>query len=174
MLMKMRLWLLLPALFLSPAGSAMAGFEEDGETKKWEESEVQLPVFPRQQELLGFYVSASTDNRFSVDPASISVGRDGVIRYTLVVMTAAGSTNISFEGMRCETRERRLYALGRSDGTWSKARNSQWERVREVTSNRHHAALFQEYFCPGGVVVGSSEEAVNALRRGGHPSAARW
>lgn len=166
-------WLMAVGLLVVPAGMALADFDEDYEAKKWEEIEVQLPAAPRQQDLVAFYVSAATDNRFFVDQASISVGGDGVVRYTLVVLTAGGVKNVSFEGMRCETRERRLYAFGRADGTWSRSRNNQWERVREAVNNRHHAALFQEYFCPDGMMVRNVEEARELLRRGGYSPAVR-
>lgn len=159
---------------LMSALAVAADFEDGDEAKKWEEVEVHFPPAPKQQNLVGFFVSSTTDNRFWVDPTSISVGGDGVVRYTLVVLSETGVRNITFEGMRCDSRERRLYALGRSDGTWSKSRNTQWERVREGGSNRQYAALFQEYFCPGGVIVRDAEEARDALRRGGYPSTSRW
>lgn len=155
-------------------GPVCAGFEEDREAKKWEEAEVRLPAAPGKEGLLGFYVSATTDNKFFVDPTSIAIGGDGVVRFTLVIVTEGGGRNVSFEGMRCETRERRAYAFGHPDGTWAKSRSSQWERVREAVNNRHYAALFQEYFCPAGLVVRSAEDAVSALRRGGRASEARW
>ena len=153
-------------LFNQPA---CADFEEDYELKAWQEMAVQLPQAPRKEALLPFYVSAATNNDFSVDAASLSVGADGVVRYILVVETAGGARNVSFEGMRCLTRERRIYASGRLDGAWSKSRNNQWEPIHDVAANRQHAALFLEYFCPGGVIVRNAEEAINALRTGVHP-----
>lgn len=160
-------------LLAMPLGASADDSEDDDEAKKWVEVEVRWPAAPKQEDLLGFYVSPATDNRFFIDPTTLSVGSDGVIRYVLVVLTGAGARNVSFEGMRCETRERRLYAFGRSDGTWSRSRNSQWERIREASNNRHHAALFMEYFCPEGGVVKDAAEARDALRRGGHPSTVR-
>lgn len=158
---------------LIPAFAFGGNLEDDGDPKKWEELEVLLPPVPKEQDLVGFFVSSATDNRFFVDSASVSVGPDGVVRYALVVLAASGVRNVSFEGMRCETRERRLYALGRSDGAWSMSRNQRWERLREGGANRQHAALFQEYFCPGGVIVRNASEAIDALRRGGHLSTLR-
>lgn len=160
--------------FLFMLGQASAGVEEDEETKPWQELEVQLPRVPVSDNLHPFYVSAASDNQFLIDRSTISVGSDGVVRYVLVVLTAAGARNVTFEGMRCETRERRIYASGRRDGTWSKARNDGWSRIQEVYANRHHAALFIEYFCPGGVIVRDASEAVDALKRGGHPGAKSW
>ncbi len=167
-LKSLRRFLLLLGLAFSCVASA--GFEEDYEQKVWQEIEVQLPPPTVQQNWLPFYVSAATENKFFIDGASLSVGEDGVVRYVLIVLTSEGARNVSFGGMRCETREHRIYASGRRDGSWSKSRNNQWERVRDAAANRHHAALFLEYFCPGGVIVRSASEALEALKRGGHPS----
>lgn len=147
------------------------GFEEDYDKKNWRELEAQLPPAPRDEVLLPFYVSPAAESSFRIDTSSLSVGGDGVIRYVLVVVTPGGARNISFEGLRCDTRERRLYAFGRSDGTWSKARSSQWAVVENKVVNRHHTALMQEYFCPGGVAIRTVEEGVTALKAGGHPDA---
>lgn len=144
--------------------SAMAGFEEDYEAKNWQEIAVQLPLAPKSENLIPFYVSAATDNRFFVDPLAVAVGSDGVVRYTLVVLSSGGASNVSFEGIRCTAREKRVYAFGRSDGTWSKSRSNQWDTVRQLDVNRHHAALFLDYFCPGGVIVASTAEALRLMR----------
>lgn len=75
---------------LGQVSMALADFEEDYETKKWQEMEVQLPVAPKQETLLPFYVSAATSNRFYIDGATLSVGSDGVVRYVLVILSAEG------------------------------------------------------------------------------------
>lgn len=151
------------------ASSAVADFEEDYETRQWQEVEVQLPSAPKSESLLPFYVSAATENRFFVDGATLSVGSDGVVRYVLLVLSPQGGRNVTFEGMRCETRERRIYASGRQDGSWSKSRKNEWIRIQDVYANRHHAALFLEYFCPVGNIVRDVAEARNALIKGVHP-----
>lgn len=166
-------------LVLTLAGSALAladdpDFDEAYETRKWQEIEVQLPAAPKAEALLPFEVSAITENRFFVDGTSLSVGSDGVVRYVLVILTPGGARNTTFEGMRCETRERRIYASGRLDGRWSRSRNNEWARIQDVPANRHHAALFLEYLCPDGIAVRTPEEARAALRRGGHPDVKRW
>lgn len=151
----------------------LADFDEDYDSKRWQEVEVQLPEPPRQDRLLPFYVSAVAENRFYVDGSSLSVGSDGVVRYVLVIVTPQGGRNVSYEGMRCETRERRIYASGRADGSWSKSRNNDWVRIADQLVNRHHAALYLEYFCPIGIAVRTPEEARDALQRGGHPDVRR-
>lgn len=151
----------------------LADFDEDYDSKRWQEIEVQLPEPPRQERLLPFYVSAVAENRFYVDGSSLSVGSDGVVRYVLVIVTPQGGRNVSFEGMRCATRERRIYASGRADGSWSKSRNNDWVRIADQSVNRYHAALYLEYFCPIGLPVRTAEEARDALAHGGHPDVRR-
>lgn len=158
---------LLTSLLVSAA--VFADFEEDYENKQWQEIEVQLPAAPKQETLLPFYVSAATENRFFVDGATLSVGGDGVVRYVLLVLTPQKTRNVTYEGMRCETRERRIYASGRLDGTWSKARKNEWVRILDAWANRQHAALYLEYFCPIGTIVKDAAEARDALIKGVHP-----
>lgn len=154
---------------LAIGGAALADPEDDYETKQWQEVEVEFPAAPKDESLQSFYVSAASDNKAFVDLASLSVGRDGVVRYVLVILTPSGGRNVTFEGIRCETRERRIYASGRLDGAWSKSRNGDWARIQDVYANRHHAALYLDYFCPGGIIVRDAAEAKDALRRGEHP-----
>jgi hypothetical protein len=128
------------------------------------EVEVQLPPFPQTEHLIPFVVSATTDNKFLIDSDSLTFVSGGLVRYTLVIISPSGAQNVSYEGMNCATGERRLYALGRPDQTWSRARSDQWIRVRENTLNRHHAELFTNYFCPLGIAVRDADEVRQALR----------
>jgi hypothetical protein len=152
---------------------AIADFEEDFDDKTWQEVAVQLPAAPRQESLLPIYVSAATDNEFFIDSSTLTVDADRVVRYVVVVQAPGGARNVSFEGIRCETRERRIYASGHLDGSWSKSRNNEWRRILDVAANRYHAALYNDYFCPEGVIVRNVEEARDALRRGRHPESRR-
>lgn len=144
---------------------------EDPDEPKWQEQAAPLPAFPKDEDLLEFYVSATTANRFFLDGATLSPGADGVVRYTLVVRTAGGATNVSHEGLRCQTLEYRLYATGRRDGTWVAARNSQWKDVSNAMTNRQQAALSRDYLCPSRIPIVTADEGRDALRRGGHPNA---
>lgn len=168
-------WRAMGAILLASAATGVVAddFEDDYESKRWQEIEVQLPVAPSEKTLIPFFASAATENRFFVDGATITSGSDGVVRYVLVVISNQGARNVTFEGMRCETRERRVYALGRSDGTWSKSRRNEWVRVSDAYANRHHAALYLEYFCPVGLPVKNAAEARDALVRGRHPDLPR-
>lgn len=160
---------ILPAALLFVAFSAHAEwgqfdfeFEQD---KPWAEIAVQLPPYPKPENLIPLYVSASTPHRYFIDAPSVSVGDDQVVRYTAVVEAAGGARNVSFEGVRCETGERRLYAYGHPDGSWSKARNAGWEAIKFRSTRSYQKALVEDHFCPGTIRVRDGAEAVRNLRR---------
>lgn len=145
---------------------------EDPDAVKWSEGEHSLPVFPSNHERwIEFYVSATATNRFFIDADTLTVGKDGVVRYVLIVKTSGGATNITFEGMRCGAHEYRLYATGRQEGTWARSRTDQWRPIENKPVNRHHAILDRELLCPVGTPIASPEEGRNALRLGKHPLA---
>jgi hypothetical protein len=145
---------------------AQSRFEEDfdDKDKPWEEIAIQLPPAPAAENLLPFYVSATATQTFAIDAKSLSVGSDGVIRYTLVSKSSGGATNISYEGIRCATFEKKIYAFGHSNGAWSRSRRDQWERISNNAANRQHAALAKDYFCLGNTVAGNANNMLERLR----------
>lgn len=143
----------------------------DFEEKPWIESETALPEFPKPENLIEFSVGPTEHNRFFVDGSTINIGTDGIVRYVLVLKTSGGASNVSLEGIRCDTRELKLFAVGRSDGTWSKIQNPQWQLIENKLINQHHAALSRDYLCPAGHAPRDAAEARAALRRGKHPDA---
>ena len=159
---------------LVSSGWALAASTADDEEKAEVEAEVKLPAPPNADNLLEFYVSEVTTNRFFIDSASLSVGADGTIRYTAVVKAAAGARNVSFEGIRCGSRERRLYAFGRADNSWSKARNSAWAPVSTTGPSRYQYVLMREYFCPDGNQIRDAAQGLAALRRGASSAGDRY
>ncbi len=143
-----------------------ADFDED--SKPWKELQAQIPAYPRPENLIPFEVSAASPHRFFIDAASLSVGEDGVVRYSLYLKTAGGATNVSYEGIRCETREQKYYAVGRADGSWVRARNPQWRRVEDKEVNRYHYVLYADYLCTG-KSARSTKDALQLLKYGPLP-----
>ncbi|HYG55926.1 MAG TPA: CNP1-like family protein [Burkholderiales bacterium] len=138
------------------------------EQRLQEEGLKMLPAFPKNENLIEFEVSGSTSFRFFVDAASLSV-EDNVVRYTIVARSSSGTDNVAYEALRCDTRQYRMYATGRPDGTWS-ARLTPWRDYPRITATGWHHVLSRQYFCPSNrESVQSVREAVDALRAGGHP-----
>jgi hypothetical protein len=145
---------------------------DDFEGKPWEVLKTQLPLHPKPENLLRVHAGSAAAFEFFVDAASVSVGRDGIVRYTLIARGDSGALNVSYEGLRCLPLQRKSYAFGRSDGTWSPAKLAQWVPIAGTQGHQHYAALAEDFFCPMDRPVRTAEEAVRALRRGNIPGLA--
>lgn len=130
-------------------GNFEYGFDDNA--KAWQEVQTQIPPYPKAENLVAFEVSSATSNKFFVDFPSVSTGADGVVRFTVVVKSPAGAETVSFEGMRCDIGERKLYAFGRSDGKgggeWSRNRYAKWEVIKDRQQTSYQRELFYHYFC---------------------------
>ncbi|MFJ7567123.1 CNP1-like family protein [Herminiimonas sp. NPDC097707] len=138
----------------------------DEEVKPWEEIQTELPPAPKDENLLPFYVGPTATQTFSLDAKSLAIGKDGVIRYTLVAVSQGGAKNISYEGIRCSSFEKKIYAFGRDDGTWARSRRDQWEGIVRSKVNRQHAALAQDYLCSNLVIMGNEKDILQRIKSG--------
>jgi hypothetical protein len=144
-----------------------SNWELEQEQRDWKEGEVKLPDYPKTENLQEFFVSAASNFHFYIDAASLAVGPDGVVRYTLVARSATGYANVSYEGIRCATSSYRIYAIG-DNGRWT-PKNGEWREIEPRTVQRWHIELRHRYFCPGRTQIQTAAEGLDALRRGGHP-----
>ncbi len=149
-------------------------YEFDHE-RPWVELQAQLPPYPETENLLQFDAGPVSTNLHYVDALSIAVGEDGVVRYTLVIKSSQGGMNVSYEGIRCQTAEKRTYAYGRNDHTWTRAGRSKWADLETLNQNYAQRALYRYFFCPLGFdMVRDADEAIQALKAGVHPRAVRY
>jgi hypothetical protein len=140
--------------------------EEEGAPSRWVEEEIKLPPFPKPDSLIQFEASGASSNQSFIDADSISTGKDGVVRYTLVIKGQSGGQNVSYEGIRCETREQKYYASGRPDGRWMNARAPQWKRIEYRELNRQHWVLYADYFCSDRKYTRAPKDVIQRLRFG--------
>lgn len=161
------------ALTLATIGAAQAdpgAFNdvEDPVKEEFKEGAYTLPPLPKEENLLEFYVNATMTAKFYVDASSISVSdTDKVVRYVMVVKGSGGATNISYEGLRCDANEFRIYATGNREGNWGPSRRDDWRTFwRGAPLQKSLANL---YFCPDFNPIKNADEGRYALRFGGHP-----
>jgi hypothetical protein len=138
-------------------------FGKDDE-KNWVEQATVLPATPIDSDLIPFFVSSATDFHFAIDQKSLSIGSDGVVRYTLVASSDQGARNITYEGIHCATREYKIYAFGDASGKLTERYDPTWIRIDEAAANRQRAALYKDYLCPSGI-PGRVKDVVSALKQ---------
>jgi hypothetical protein len=131
-----------------------------------EEKVDTLPALPNDKDLLPFEVSQQTALTFAIDPKSVSIGKDRVIRYTVVITSAAGARNVRYEGLRCEDGQQwRMYAAVDEDGTgWDRDTTTEWDKIEWNSLNAYHAALAHDYFCNFATPYGDAKSIVQNLR----------
>jgi hypothetical protein len=140
----------------------------------WKEDEVTLPPYPKKGDLIEFYPTNRTDNRYFVDGTSLTVGKDGVVRFPLVIRSRAGVDNLSYAGVHCKTMQWKSYAYGGQSGQWVAAKSPGWSRITEKDWNNYQATLANDFFCYGGWasggVNGNAKHLVRLLRNPPPPS----
>lgn len=116
----------------------------------WKESPTPEPPVYSRERLIEVEMPGSA-LKFGIDPSSLSIGEDGVLRYVMLAYSASGSTNALFEGLRCETRQVKTYARSTTPSQWTLATDPQWRTLsRNSASTRHAAALAQQGVCDMG------------------------
>ena len=130
---------------------------------KPDDEDAASPAYPQSVNLVQFRVPDTEGFRYFVDRTTLTVdAKEGLVRYVLLARSSEGAQNVTFEGMRCQSAENRVYAVGQSDGTWMTARSA-W---RTIGAPRH-LTLYRDFFCPQSELVGTTADAVRALTRGG-------
>jgi hypothetical protein len=99
--------------------------------------------------------------RFGVDPASVTVTSDGIVRYVVVATSASGAVNALYEGIRCSTAETRLYARHNPDTGWVPVKDGEWRPLHEARPTRHSLAIARGGACLGS---GPNQSAARIVR----------
>ena len=134
------------------------------EPPAWKEAVPELPAYPQNDRLLEFPVSKpGYDFSVFIDPQSLSVGTDRVVRYTLVIVSSSGARNISYEGLHCGKHEYRRYAYG-SSGAWYPIEASPWQRVTDAGMDHYRYVLYWDYLCSPLRTNLDAEEIIRRIR----------
>lgn len=148
------------ACLLGVAGAASAQLFVNPE---WKESEVPPAPALDDNRLVPIEMPRYMTLKFGVDPATIVITGDGVVRYVVVANNkAGGATNAFYEGVRCATGEMKSYARYGSAG-WDKVPDPEWKKMSGLNSS-YTLALAQQGICRGAAPRGSVNEMVQRLK----------
>ena len=112
-----------------------------------QETDVRLPPYPDPGRAIAVDLDLGRlSYRAFVDPQSLSVGEEGVVRYTLLLRSPGGVVNVFFEGVRCGDGQYRRYAYG-IDGRWKRYATSRWRYIRR-NGDPVHFSLADDFLCP--------------------------
>lgn len=126
----------------------------------WTEMEAPPPPALRKDGLVPIEIRGGTQLRWGVDPKSVSVGADRVVRYVVVASTDS-VTNASYEGINCDRAEYRVYA--RSSGEGWHAVEPEWKPLSAGGEAQHARAIARGGACQGHAPNGSPAQIVRDL-----------
>ena len=140
------------------------------EAPAWREDAPTLPAFPTDANLLEVDVGRPQDPyHYLIDTASLSVGRDGVTRYTIILVSGDGARNVRYEGIRCQGNAVRAYAYGTSGGILRPMPTEEWAPLRQDGPYAYRYHLARGYLCTVRSLPFDRAAALNRLRMSSPP-----
>jgi hypothetical protein len=129
----------------------------------WKEASVPPPPAFNEGRLVPIEMPVYMSLKFGVDPATITVTGDGVVRYVVVASNrAGGAINAFYEGVRCETAEVRTYARWGSNA-WDVLPQTDWKRMATLNSS-YAKQLATQGLCRGSAPRASVTDMVQHLK----------
>jgi hypothetical protein len=153
---------LIVAGMLSLSFAAAAQFNPDA--MDWKEGEVPPPPAFDVGKLLVFDVSTGSSLIYGVDPATLRIGNDGIVRYVMVATSRSGARNVLYEGIRCSSGEFKTYARYSAEEVWRPVDKPEWRSMFGNMPSRHAVQLARTGACSNSAPTSSVEEIVRRLK----------
>ena len=148
-------------VFAAPYCSAQSGNGPDN--PDWTEEQTPPPPSFSKDKLIPLVMPPHISVKVGVDPESIVVGGDGVVRYVIVMTNTTGSINAVYEGVRCISDEVKTYARLSASKEWSMVVNPAWKALNDNMPSHHAQAFARQGGCQNRLAT-SQREIINALK----------
>jgi hypothetical protein len=156
--MRVRAFALALALAAPLAQAQLAPVDPD-----WREADAPTPPAVKLEGLVPLEMPGSA-LRFGVDPSSIEIAKDRVVRYVVVATAAGGAVNALYEGLRCSTGEFKVYARYNIGSGWTIAKDASWRPLHGTPGAGHSLVFARSGACNGRAPNGSADQIVRDLR----------
>lgn len=140
-----------------------------GDASTWKEIDTPAPPSFEVGRLVRFDSPTPTAMVYGVDPATLAIGADGVVRYVVVITSPSGVVNAMHEGIRCATGELKTYARHNPSGGWNRVQNAEWQSIFAGRPSMHSLWLARQGVCDNAAPASSVAAIVQSLK---NPTAA--
>jgi len=151
------------ALTLAPAAHALNQPEEPA---PWQEAQVTPPASFSTESVTPFALDAQSSMRLGIDPKTLTIDPDGVVRYVLVAKSSQGALNVLYEGIRCASAEVKVYARWDNVSSWNTSSKAEWEPLAFRGTTRRAMQMARGGVCEGKVPNGTPARILRALQSG--------
>lgn len=132
----------------------------------WKELEVKPPAAFRTDRLVPIELPRYVSVRVGIDPATVTVSSDGIVRYVVVAVSDSGNINAAYEGIWCRAGDVKTYARAGNDGQWTAIAKPEWKGLSASHPSMHALALARQGVCDGRSAAGHSpQDIVRKLRQ---------
>lgn len=157
------IFLALTSAVAAPAGNYPAEVD-------WVEAAVpDAPAF-KTSGGIGIDMPRHVSVKVAVDPATLAIGSDGVVRYVATMTNLSGSVSAVYEGIRCTSDEVKTYARWSSSGQWTSTTDPVWKAINGNLPSKHAFAIARQGACENHLARSSVADIVRALKQISKPS----
>ena len=136
----------------------------------WKESEAPKPAALNLKGLVPFEVSTTSNLTWALDPTSVTIVGDGLVRYVAVARSQSGVLNALYEVINCSSGELKTYARivakenDAASKAWAIVDDPKWKSLYDVPS-KHALVLAKQGVCTGNTAAQNVNEIVTSLKR---------
>ncbi len=124
------------------------GFLSSPDTELPRSDPINFPHAPRDADLVRLDPELiDGPYEYFIDRASVSMGSDEVLRYTVVLESKTGVRNIFYEGIHCATSEFRTYAYAAKTGDFKPLASKAWRKLKSTGPYDYRRLLAERYIC---------------------------
>jgi len=131
----------------------------------WKESEAPAPPAFNPEKLLPLDMPHYVTLKFGIDPATLSITPDGIVRYVVVARSDSGAITAFYEGILCAKGEVKSYARTQSDGQWRIVANPQWRALNDNQPSPHARVFARQGACDANTAASSVADIVRAMKK---------
>jgi hypothetical protein len=152
------------AFILTLASPLQAQVETDN--PDWKESNAPTPPVFSAEKLIPLDMPPYVTLKVGIDPATLTITPDGIVRYVVVTRNVSGSVNAMYEGIRCATGEVKTYARASGTGAWSMVAEPMWRDFTGNLPSKHAWVFARQGACDGRATTASSTaDIIKALKK---------
>lgn len=133
----------------------------------WQETEVPAPPGFSSTDLLNLDMPKYVTLNFGIDPSSIAITPDGIVRYVVVVHNASGAMSAAlYEGIRCATSQVKTYARSNRPGSWISNKSPEWRDFTDNLPSKHAWVFARQAACDNRTTTASSvSDIIRAMKK---------
>lgn len=103
--------------------------------------------------------------KVALDPATLAIGSDGVVRYVVTMTNLSGSVSALYEGIRCTTDEVKTYARWSPSSQWTRTTEPVWREINSNLPSKHAFAIARQGACENHLAQSTVADIVRALKQ---------